>query len=213
MPASSLLTAAIEQGLNRLVALDEDSRQRLDDLEGKQLTVFVKELPWGLTLAFSDRIDVLLETRDAEEVALHLFDHSCCIEAELQVLPQLTQTSQLTRLIREHKLALHGELSVAQQVAGLFQQLDIDWEGHLSRYTGDVLAHQLGQGLQRLRQQWQDSARRAQAGLANALTEEKQVAVNQLAITHFSDQVDALRDDVQRFEARLNALNKQQSPS
>ena len=44
------------------------------------------------------------------------------------------------------------------------------------------------------------------SGLSNAITEEKDIAVGKLAVMHFNDEVDALRDDVQRFEARLRLL-------
>ncbi|WP_018984699.1 ubiquinone biosynthesis accessory factor UbiJ [Salinimonas chungwhensis] len=210
MPAASLFTATAETLLNRLIALDEDSAQRLVPLAGKRLSVFIEQLPVGITLVFSTRIDVLAEPHSFEDVCVHQDGESCFIKTSLDVLPSLTQTSQITRLIRADKLQLQGELSIAQQTAALFQQLDIDWEEQLARYTGDVPAHEAFASAQKFRQQFAAFGRRLQAGLGNALTEEKDIAVSKLAVMHFNDEVDALRDDVQRFEARLSLLEKNQ---
>jgi len=43
---------------------------------------------------------------------------------------------------------------------------------------------------------------------SNALIEEKQIAAPKLAVLHFSDEVNALRDDVARLDARLLQLEQ-----
>lgn len=210
MPASSLLLATAETAINRLLVLDEDSAARLQALSGKRFTVFIDQLPFAVTMVFSHRLDLLAEYQSHEQVVAQLDSHSCCIKTALDTLPQLAQTSQLTLLIRQNKLHLDGELSIAQQVAGLFQQLDIDVEELVSRYTGDVAAHQLFSHFRQSAERVGKAAERARQGLANALTEEKPVGVNRLAVVHFTDQVTTLRDDVQRFEARLKRLEEEQ---
>ena len=37
-----------------------------------------------------------------------------------------------------------GDVELGQQVKTLFDEIDIDWEGHLARFTGDVVAFQVG---------------------------------------------------------------------
>lgn len=206
MPASSLFTASAEILINKVIALDEDSEKRLAALSGKRLTVFLDGFPWGVTLAFSSKVDILLEQHTYEDVVVHADDKTCYIKTHFDVLPRLTQTSQITQLIREGKLHLQGEPGIAQQVAALFQQLDIDWEEQLSAYTGDIPAHQIFSGASGLKTQFMAFSERFTRGLSNAITEEKDIAVGKLAVMHFNDEVDALRDDVQRFEARLRLL-------
>ena len=142
MPTSALVAAAAESLINKILSLDEDSETRLKPLRDARLTAFVSPLPYGITLSFSDRIDVLTEQGTFEEAVASLGPKDCCIKTSLQTLPELKETSQLTRLIQQKVLVLEGELKVAQHVSALFQQLDIDVEEILAQKTNDVVAHQ-----------------------------------------------------------------------
>ena len=61
MPTSALVAATVESALNKLLSLDEASEKRLKALNGARLTAFISPLPYGITLSFSDRVDVLSE--------------------------------------------------------------------------------------------------------------------------------------------------------
>lgn len=210
MPASALFTATAEAAVNRILTLDEDSVGRLAALEGQRLVLFLDELPAGLTLIFSKRVDIHTEPRSHPEVVADIDTNTCCIRTSVSVLPKLTQTSQLTQLIRQQALDLDGELSIAQKVAALFGQLDIDPEEWLSDYIGDIAAHQAFSSAEKFKQSLLQALERTRAGITNTITEEKPIGVGKLAMLHFSDEVSILRDDIQRFEARLNALDKEQ---
>lgn len=213
MPASALVTAAIEQSINRLLHLDPDTSSRLRGLAGARFTLYLDVLPYGITLCFSEQVDVLAETQSFDALTQALPRQHCVIKTQLSVLPALAQSSQITRLIQQGQLALEGELNVAQQVSGLFQQLDIDWEEQLAQHTGDVFAHTAFSATRKMAEQVSGFLSRAGAGLGNALVEEKKLAAHRLAVMHFSDQVSELRDDVERAEARLRQLEKQYEQS
>jgi ubiquinone biosynthesis protein UbiJ len=68
MPTSALVAATLETTINKLLSLDEDSEKRLKSLSGARLTAFVSPLPYGITLSFSDRVDVLTEQDTFEHV-------------------------------------------------------------------------------------------------------------------------------------------------
>ncbi|QJR81492.1 hypothetical protein CA267_012220 [Alteromonas pelagimontana] len=213
MPASALITAAIEFSINQLLSFDPDSKPRLAALNGKQLTVFVDVLPWALTLAFSRKVDVLVETRSYESCVANLSPAQCCIQTRLEALNELTQPAKLTGLIQQGKLSVEGDLSIAQHVSALFQQLDIDWEEQLAAYTGDVFANQAFATINHFKSSVTQWLSRAQDTVGNAIVEEKNLAAHRLAVVHFSDEVDALRDDVERAEARIRRLEEQYKQS
>ncbi|MEC8375175.1 MAG: SCP2 sterol-binding domain-containing protein [Pseudomonadota bacterium] len=208
MPTSALISATVETALNKLLSLDDESKKRLKGLNGARLTAFVSPLPYGITLSFSDRIDVLIEQESFDDVVTSLGRQDCCIKTSMQTLPALKETSQLTRLIQQKQLFLEGELNIAQQVSGLFQQLDIDIEELLAKKTNDVVAHQSVKTAKAIHHKSTAAISSIARIFGNALVEEKKVAAHKLAVLHFSDEVNALRDSTERLDARLSAIEE-----
>ncbi|MDC8832380.1 ubiquinone biosynthesis accessory factor UbiJ [Alteromonas gilva] len=204
MPTGPLLTAAAENALNRLLALDPDARAALNALQGKRLIVELTDVAQRFALVFSSQIDVLLLSDPVTEVS----KHECIIKTRLAVLPSLRDTSQLTRLIKAGELEVQGELAIAQDFSAVLQNLNIDWEEHLAVKTNDVVAHEVFSLMAKFGERLKLMSGKAEAILGSALTDEKQIAAHRLAVIHFSDQVSALRDDTERLAARLARLER-----
>ncbi|MAI39578.1 SCP2 sterol-binding domain-containing protein [Alteromonas sp.] len=208
MPASALFAATLESSINKLLALDSDSKARLNALDGSRMTAFSSPIPFGITLVFSDKVDVLIEHGDFEEVKAQLGAKDCCIKTSLDTLPALKETSQLTRLIQQQALFLEGELNVAQQVSSLFKDLDIDVEELIAIRTNDVFAHQSMKTVKAFHEKSMSMLANMSDVFGNALVEEKKLAAHKLAVMHFSDEVSALRDSTERLDARLRDLEE-----
>lgn len=208
MPASALFAATLETSINKLLALDSDSKSRLSALDGSRMTAFLSPIPFGITLVFSDKVDVLIEHGDFEEVKSQLGAKDCCIKTSLDTLPALKETSQLTRLIQQKALYLEGELNVAQQVSSLFKDLDIDVEEIIALRTNDVFAHQSMKTVKAFHEKSMSMFANMGDVFGNAIVEEKKLAAHKLAVMHFSDEVSALRDSTERLDARLRDLEE-----
>jgi len=208
MPASALFAATLETSINKLLALDSDSKARLTALEGARMTAFLSPIAFGITLVFSDKVDVLIEFDEFEVVKKQLGAKDCCIKTSLDTLPALKETSQLTRLIQQKALYLEGELNVAQQVSSLFQNLDIDVEEIIALRTNDVFAHQSMKTVKAFHEKSMSMLANMGDVLGNAVVEEKKLAAHKLAVMHFSDEVSALRDSTERLDARLRDLEE-----
>ena len=206
MPTSALVAATAESIINKLLSLDETSQKRLKSLNGARLSAFISPLPYGIT--FSERVDVLTEQGSFDDAVAALGPKDCCIKTSLQTLPELKETSQLTRLIQQKALFLEGELNVAQQVSALFQQLDIDVEELLAQKTNDVVAHQTVKTAKAVHEKALSALSSVASVLGNAVVEEKQLAAHKLAVMHFSDEVNALRDRTESADARLRRLEE-----
>ncbi|UAA38722.1 SCP2 sterol-binding domain-containing protein [Paraneptunicella aestuarii] len=202
MPAPQLFTAAIETAFNKLIALDEQSAQRLVPLNGKHLKVTVKEFPWPLIFAFSSHIDVLTDGGGESPNTAP----DCHIKLSLDTLKELQDSSQITRLIQEKRLELDGDIHVAQHFSVLVKDLDIDWEEQLSRYVGDVAAHQIWSTANSIKSHL--SSRLQQLGnmVREGAIEEKQLAPHPIAMEGFIQDVSQLRSDVGKLEARIASL-------
>lgn len=105
-------------------------------------------------------------------------------------------------------LRFDGDLQIAQAFGDLLQGIDPDWEEWLSRYTGDVIAFRIGEAARHFRQ-W---GRQAGQAFAEDLRDYLQIETRQLPVRVEVDQfihgVDELRADVERFEMRVQRLQR-----
>jgi len=200
MPTPQLLSSGLELSLNKLLALDNNSEQKLANLDGKVLEVKLKELPWAITFLFSQQIHILM---DADTQA------NCRLQLSLMQFSELQDASQITQLIKQDKLELEGELEVAQQFAQLIKEWQVDWEQQLSQHTGDVVAHQLFSVAKNLKNKAKQDFHFIKQLVSEAATEEKAIAAHPVAMEHFSQQVDELRAATSRLEARISQKEQQ----
>ena len=197
MPFDPLVTAVIETSLNTLVNDDPALVRRLSRLKGKIIQVNLKELNKTLTFVFSQQIDVLSEYEGQPD---------CYLSLNLSVLPELREQSNITKLIKQDKLILEGDIQLAQKFSQLMTDCKPDLEEWLSRVTGDVVAHTLVQGVKNVGGLVAKQATRHQNHFAQVLTEEWKIAPAPLEVAHFCDQVDDVKSSAARLEAKLNAL-------
>ncbi|MFA0695336.1 MULTISPECIES: SCP2 domain-containing protein [unclassified Vibrio] len=197
MPFDPLVTAVIETSLNTFVNDDPALVRRLSRLKGQIIQVNLKELNKTLTFVFSQQIDVLSEYEGQPD---------CYLSLNLSVLPELREQSNITKLIKQDKLILEGDIQLAQKFAQLMTDCKPDLEEWLSRVTGDVVAHTLMQGVKNVGGFVAKQATKHQNHVAQVLTEEWKIAPAPLEVAHFCDQVDDVKSSAARLEAKLNAL-------
>ncbi|MEZ9548939.1 MULTISPECIES: ubiquinone biosynthesis accessory factor UbiJ [Vibrio] len=197
MPFDPLVTAVIETSLNTFVNDDPALVRRFSRLKGQIIQVNLKELNKTLTFVFSQQIDVLSEYEGQPD---------CYLSLNLSVLPELREQSNITKLIKQDKLILEGDIQLAQKFAQLMTDCKPDLEEWLSRVTGDVVAHTLVQGVKNVGGFVAKQASKHQSHVAQVLTEEWKIAPAPLEVAHFCDQVDDVKSSAARLEAKLNAL-------
>jgi ubiquinone biosynthesis protein UbiJ len=208
MPFAQLMTSGIELAMNQLLKLDDDSQQRLKKIAGKSLQVTIKELPWPLLFTFSNQIDVravITPDNDLEPISEPV---DCLIELNLETLPKLRDSSQLTQLIQQKKLNLIGDIYVAQTFSALLKDLDIDWEEQLSGYTGDVVAHQTFSSMRALFDTAKTQIQKGAIELGEHLTQSNSIAVKPSEMMGFSRGVTRLRSSTERLSARIALLEQ-----
>ncbi len=205
--ALSLLTSlkpiagrALQSALNRALALDPDTRQALTALDGRHIDLTL-EAP-----ALAMRISV-----EAERLHVGPVDHR---EADLAVRSSLSGVlAQLPLLARSARqgapagsVRVAGDAELARRLQQLAQGFDPDWQLPFVQVFGEVLGVQVANVLRGALQQ----ARRHASGLAHAsaeyVTEESRDVVPRAELEAFHDDVDVLRDDVERLAARIQRL-------
>ncbi|ELL0597653.1 TPA: hypothetical protein I7147_08550 [Vibrio vulnificus] len=197
MPFEPLITAVIETSLNVLVKDNPDLEKRLLRLKGQVIQVHLQELNKTLTFIFSQQIDVLANYEGQPD---------CYLSLKLAVLPELREQANITKLIKQDKLILEGDIQLAQKFAQLITDAKPDIEEWVSRVTGDVVAHSLAQGVKNVGGFVGRQAKKQQHHLAQVITEEWRLAPGPLEVAYFCDQVDEVKSELARLEARLQKL-------
>jgi ubiquinone biosynthesis protein UbiJ len=206
MPTAQVLHAIAETLINPLIQLDPETSSRLETLNGQRLVIFLEEIPWVIELAFTPELSVHQFELSWQEACERNAEFECRIKSSFSTLLELTDSRQITRLIRENKLDLDGDIHIAQRVSAVFQELDIDWEEVLSHRIGDVAAYQLIQTLASIKKKANRQTEMLADTIGSALIDEKKIAVHRLQVIHFSDQINDLKDTTERLSARLDRL-------
>lgn len=128
------------------------------------------------------------------------------ISATPLTLMRMLSSENRSNQLFEGDAEVRGNTDTAQQLNDMFNALDVDWEEHLSRLTGDIIAHQIGRAARSGRAWCKRSAASLENDVTNYLQEEKRLLPTRREVETFLSRVDVLRGDVERLEQRLARL-------
>lgn len=107
-------------------------------------------------------------------------------------------------------VTIEGDIELGNQFQDFLNNIEVDWEEPLSKLTGDVVANQLGDWMKNLAQWSMDTTQTNALNVAEYVREEKNLLPNKFEVEKFKKNVDELRLDVDRFEAKVNRFLQQQ---
>ena len=194
-----MLLTALETTLNRNIANSSSARSLCARLAGKSLRLQLTGLPFEILLrAESDRIQL---STDSDHTADAILSGS---PIGLLALAQQTSTASLSGT----SVRITGDAEVAQAFSQLLKQIKPDLEEELSRIMGDVAAHQVGNTVRSVFGFGRRLGDTLLQNIGEYLSEEGRDIPSKTEAEEFIRDVDTLRDDAERFEARLNALER-----
>lgn len=206
MPATFLDTLrplagrALETALNRALELDPDTRDALRALDGRRLVLEVDAPPLALQLRVAG---------DWLQVGPVLG-----AEADLSVRGTLAGLiGQLPFVARRRgdaapagRVRVSGDAELARRLQALATRFDPDWQLPFVRAFGDVAGVQVADAVRAGLLKLRDAARDFAETGAEFVTEETGDVVPRAEQAAFHDDVDGLRDDVERLAARVQRL-------
>lgn len=185
--------------VNRVLALDPEFSPRLDALDGRRFRIEVK----GAGLCF----DIRIASRAVNlEPAVGAADVT--ISGPPLALWSLLSAGDPLQALNAADVTLTGDVKVAQRLSALLGELDVDWEEVAAGRIGDIPAHQAGRWARRFTRWRRRTHDSLQASLGEYLQEEARYLPTRVEIELFSDEVDEVRDAVERAEARLARLER-----
>jgi len=197
-----ILIATIENAFNRLLALDPEAAEQLAYMSGRIICLQIEGLNIRLYL-FPDAEDVMiLDDFDGEADTV--------ISGTPLALLRLGMADDSQSEMFAGDVSITGDLKLGRQFNRLFASLDIDWEEQLSKLTGDMAAHTLGNISRTLFSMSQRNSESMKMNAGEYLQEEVHYLPSRNEIDAFMQDISTLRNDVSRFEARLKKLEQQQ---
>ena len=194
-----MLTAAIENALNRNLASSPGARARCTALQGQRLLVRITGT--GLQISIESLGDTLSLSRTP------IGDFYVTVEGSPINLLALTGNNP-ERLLQSGQVTVRGDAEILQRYRALALLLQPDLEEELSRLIGDLPAHHIGRLARSL---WSFGRRAASNTVRNAaeyLAHENHTLVPRAEAEAFMADVDQLREDVDRAIARLRTLEE-----
>jgi len=199
-----LSSDAVERALNQLITLDPDSATFLAPLAGKTIEININPPQWRITLCITNNGVQILEG--------HVDSPDTTISGSPTAFAQMLANESPMRTLFSGDLTIEGDMETGRKFQTLFKQLEIDWEEQLSRITGDIAAHKVG-NLFRTGKKWGlESLNSFSLNLSEFIQEESRMAPTAIEADHFFDNVDTLREDYDRLQARIKRLQENLSP-
>jgi len=183
--------------LNRNIRSTTPARELCEKLDGSVIAVRVRNTALATWfLIHEDCLELTTECNAEPDVV---------ISGSLLTLAAMSGESGISAL-RDGSLELTGDAHIADRFQRLLSFAKPDIEEELSGVIGDVTAHKLGE-LARGVSKWGRDARSTMgANIREYLQEESRDVPSRYEVDRFVSDVNALRDDVERLEARINRL-------
>lgn len=190
---------ALQIAINQAIQLDDQLPVRLKELNSKVIEILLSPLNVGFFIEFRDGVIQLLAHHDAP--ADTVIQSSPMGLIRLSILPASKARSLFNDSIR-----ISGDTELGQRVKKIFDSIDIDWENHLARFTGDIAAYQIGRFVRKSLSFKQTIDESMRLNVTEYLQEELRLTPSVREINDFFQDVDDLSLDVERLHAHLNHL-------
>lgn len=198
------LLAAVERGLNRVLELDSTALPRLARLNGRVIAVQAQS-PSLQTFILADGQGLRLAGQWAGAV-------DCTLRAPASALLRLALARDKQAVLHEPEVELDGDSGALMELAGVLQDLELDWEYELSRWLGPVPTALLA-GHLRSRAGWtRENLHSLQLSLADYLSEESRTLVGRREADARFAELDDLKLSLDRLDARIERLAQRHKP-
>lgn len=195
----SVITGALESAINGVLKLDPDTVNRLGRLAGKVIAIEFKGLDISLYLIPVEGGLNVFGRFDGEPDAV--------LRGAPLSMMRMGLEKQAADSFFHGDVEIQGDVELGQEFRDILDGLDLDWEEQLSMITGDMVAHKVGEFVRGAMAWGKKAVETLGQDVAEYVQEESRDVVNQFELEGYMSQVDALRTDVDRMEARIKRLH------
>lgn len=183
--------------LNRNIAETTPARELCRRLDGKSVVIRVRNTTLSLCFGFDDETIRLGDELPEEPDVV--------ITGSLLILAKVARGGGDAEL-RDGSLDVTGNAAVADAFRALLGHAKPDVEEELSAFVGDAAAYRLGEVARSVRTWAQGARQTLESNVREYLQEESRNLPTRYEVERFRRDLNVLRDDVERAEARLRRL-------
>ena len=188
----------LESVINRYLALDPEMLGKLAEFSGKVIKLEMTGINKTLYMLPNESgIQVLAEYDGDADTVLRGTPIS---------LFKMGLVSNAANLLLKGEIEISGDTRLGHQFKNVFSQMDIDWSEPLAGLVGDSLAYQLQQTGSKLGRWGKQSVKSVSSSFSEYLQEESRDVVTETELEIFNENVDRLRNDVDRLQAKIDLI-------
>lgn len=198
MNALSMITPFISELSSRLMSTDPTTLERLAELDGKVIALDFEGTDMCVYL-FPTAGGIHIREEHEGDVDVHMIGRP----SELMKMGMAGKSPVTPGKIH---MRIEGDLHVGQQFKKILDNMQIDWEELLSQHIGDTAAYHTGRLVREIGSRLRNAIKTAAQDGSEYLRYETEVLPVDWRVKEFLDDVDRLRQDVDRMEMRINRL-------
>ncbi|MDT8282969.1 MAG: SCP2 sterol-binding domain-containing protein [Gammaproteobacteria bacterium] len=188
----------LESVINHYLALDPEIQEKLAALKGKVIKLELIGINKTLYMLPNETgMQVMTECDEAADTVLRGTPLS---------LFKMGMVSNVASLLLTGEVEISGDTKLGHQFKNIFSSMDIDWSEPLAKIMGDGLAYQICQSGKKIGSWGKDTIKSVTTSFSEYLQEESRDVATETELDIFYKQVDQLRDNVDRLQAKVTSI-------
>lgn len=192
----TLILYGLEKALNNYIRLDINTLQQIAKLEKKIIKIQIPDwnidlfiIPYKRGIHLSINANTKIDT---------------IISGSLLNLFRAGYAKGKSAFLFKHPIEISGDIEVGEKIRRIIAEMDIDWEEHLSKLTGDIMAHYIGTGFRQMINLSKSTMALLFKNLKDYLQAEVQLVPTLNEVSSFNESVSLLQHAVERSEKEFN---------
>lgn len=199
-PITLVALASIEAIINKALALDVASQQKISVITGKSIAIHITNLQSGFYIVGGESELHLQSTFEGKP--------DVTLKGSAKSLVKLITAKDKTIAMLTSDIEIIGDSSVAQTLQSVFSELDIDWEAQLSHLTGGVVAHEFSNIAKSLNGWVKNTFSHFTDDIKEYLHEEAPFTTPKGKVDAYFNELDQIKMRMDRIDAHITRLNE-----
>lgn len=184
--------------INRYLSLDPEVTEKLAALEGRVIAVEISGINKKLYfLPHQAGMDVVEHYEGGADTTL---------KGSPVALLKMSMKKDVAPLMLKGEIEIEGDVRLGRSFKKILSEMDVDWEEYMARVIGDTPAHHLTSLTKKILNWGRQAGNDVAADVSEYLQEESRDVASKPELEMFYQDVDALRNQLDRFQARFDAL-------